>query len=70
MTRPDHERRVAWVLRQARAAADRGESMDHLAALVRIPPKPLRRYLCRHGSDDIVPVLIAHRSTQTTRSHR
>lgn len=62
MTRNDHGRRVTFVVTAARRAAQRGQGLSQLAAKVNMPCKTLRKYLMRHGADDVVPVLVARDS--------
>ncbi|GAA1992643.1 hypothetical protein GCM10009718_32940 [Isoptericola halotolerans] len=60
MTRNDHPQRIDQVLGDAHDAAKHGVGMRGLAACVGMAPTVLRRFLTRHGRDDLVAPLLAN----------
>ncbi|WP_402465693.1 hypothetical protein [Isoptericola aurantiacus] len=63
MTRIDHPARVRQVLGDAHDAAKYGVGLSGLAACVGMAPRSLRRFLTRHGRDDLVAPLQANDET-------
>jgi hypothetical protein len=60
VTRDDHEKRVEEVLADAADAAKHNVGLTGLAACKGMTPRQMRRYLARHGRDDLISPLLAN----------